>query len=97
ANIRHPRILHSQSLDELMDEIPTFVISTLPEGLDKGNWKSNDGDDELFLFIPFISDVKIKSISVVGGSGGTSPSKMKVLINRDGINFQMVKVYRPFR
>ncbi|KAH7564721.1 hypothetical protein JRO89_XS09G0013800 [Xanthoceras sorbifolium] len=31
--------------------------------------------------------VKIKSISVVGGADGTSPSKMRVFINREGIDF----------
>ncbi|XP_024034318.1 PITH domain-containing protein 1 isoform X2 [Citrus clementina] len=32
-------------------------------------------------------DVKIKSISIVGGADGTSPSKMRVFINREGIDF----------
>ncbi|XP_048444254.1 PITH domain-containing protein 1 isoform X2 [Pyrus x bretschneideri] len=35
----------------------------------------------------FTSDVKIKSISVVGGVDGTSPSKMRVFINKEGIDF----------
>ncbi|TXG61935.1 hypothetical protein EZV62_013298 [Acer yangbiense] len=62
--------------------------------------KSNEGDPELLVYIPraheefvlidcdrFTSDVKIKSISVVGGADGTSPSKMRVFINREGIDF----------
>ncbi|GFZ08557.1 PITH domain protein [Actinidia rufa] len=43
----------------------------------EGHLESNDGDPELLVFIPFTSDVKIKSISVVGGADGTSPSKMR--------------------
>ncbi|ESQ50290.1 hypothetical protein EUTSA_v10002098mg [Eutrema salsugineum] len=35
----------------------------------------------------FTSDVKIKSISIVGGPEGTSPSKLRVFINREGIDF----------
>ncbi|KAF2569850.1 hypothetical protein F2Q68_00027489 [Brassica cretica] len=35
----------------------------------------------------FTSDVKIKSISIVGGPDGTSPSKLRVFINREGIDF----------
>ncbi|GJS22275.1 PITH domain-containing protein 1 [Tanacetum coccineum] len=35
----------------------------------------------------FTSDVKIKSISIVGGADGTSPSKMRAFINREGIDF----------
>ncbi|GMN35959.1 hypothetical protein TIFTF001_005646 [Ficus carica] len=49
--------------------------------------ESNDGDPELLVFIPFTSDVKIKGISIVGGTDGTSPSKMRAFINRDGIDF----------
>ncbi|KAL1371158.1 hypothetical protein AAHE18_01G111500 [Arachis hypogaea] len=49
--------------------------------------ESNEGDPELLVFIPFTSDVKIKSISIVGGADGTSPAKMRAFINRDGIDF----------
>uniref|UniRef100_A0A803NFK5 PITH domain-containing protein n=1 Tax=Cannabis sativa TaxID=3483 RepID=A0A803NFK5_CANSA len=49
--------------------------------------ESNEGDPELLVFIPFTSDVKIKSISVVGGADGTSPSKMRAFLNREGIDF----------
>ncbi|THU62506.1 hypothetical protein C4D60_Mb01t05860 [Musa balbisiana] len=60
-----------------------------------GLLESNDGDPELLVFIPFTSDVKIKSISVVGGSGGTSPSKMRAFINRDGIDFSDAQNMQP--
>ncbi|CAK9148526.1 unnamed protein product [Ilex paraguariensis] len=53
----------------------------------EGHLESNEGDPELIVFIPFTSDVKLKSISVVGGADGTSPSKMRAFINRDGIDF----------
>ncbi|XP_056158726.1 uncharacterized protein LOC115688955 isoform X1 [Syzygium oleosum] len=53
----------------------------------EGYLESNDGDPELLVFIPFTSDVKIKSISIVGGADGTSPSKMRAFINREGIDF----------
>ncbi|CAD5183265.1 unnamed protein product [Musa acuminata subsp. malaccensis] len=61
----------------------------------EGFLESNDGDPELLVFIPFTSDVKIKSISVVGGSGGTSPSKMRAFINRDGIDFSDAQNMQP--
>ncbi|CAL9115172.1 unnamed protein product [Musa textilis] len=60
-----------------------------------GLLESNDGDPELLVFIPFTSDVKIKSISIVGGSGGTSPSKMRAFINRDGIDFSDAQNMQP--
>ncbi|CAK9312471.1 unnamed protein product [Citrullus colocynthis] len=49
--------------------------------------ESNEGDPELLVFIPFTSDVKIKSISIIGGGDSTSPSKMRAFINREGIDF----------
>ncbi|KAL6296055.1 hypothetical protein ACE6H2_004197 [Prunus campanulata] len=53
--------------------------------------ESNEGDPELLVYIPFTSDVKIKSISIIGGTDGTSPSKMRAFINRDGIDFSDVQ------
>ncbi|CAA6672819.1 unnamed protein product [Spirodela intermedia] len=61
----------------------------------RGFLESNDGDPELLVFIPFTSDVKIKSISVVGGTDGTSPSKMRAFINRDGIDFSDAQTMQP--
>ncbi|CAL9186203.1 unnamed protein product [Musa hybrid cultivar] len=70
-----------------------FVL--LVKDVGSGLLESNDGDPELLVFIPFTSDVKIKSISVVGGSGGTSPSKMRAFINRDGIDFSDAQNMQP--
>ncbi|KAK8597543.1 hypothetical protein V6N13_094947 [Hibiscus sabdariffa] len=57
--------------------------------------ESNEGDPELLVYIPFTSDVKIKSISIVGGADGTSPSKLRVFINRDGIDFSDAQSMQP--
>lgn len=62
-----------------------------------GFLESNEGDPELIVFIPFTSDVKIKSISIVGGTGGTSPSKMRAFINRDGIDFSDAQNMQPIQ
>ncbi|KAL8109996.1 hypothetical protein AgCh_025925 [Apium graveolens] len=63
--------------------------------ISEGHLKSNEGDPELIVFIPFTSDVKIKSISIIGGSDGTSPSKMRAFINRDGIDFSDAQSMQP--
>ncbi|PQM38394.1 uncharacterized protein Pyn_20324 [Prunus yedoensis var. nudiflora] len=55
-----------------------FAIYTEEElGINKEHSESNEGDLELLVYIPFISDVKIKSISIIGGADGTSTSKMR--------------------
>ncbi|XP_020080238.1 PITH domain-containing protein 1-like isoform X1 [Ananas comosus] len=61
----------------------------------EGLLESNEDDPELLVFIPFTCDVKIKSIAVVGGSGGTSPSKMRAFINREGIDFSDAQNMQP--
>ncbi|CAM8884706.1 unnamed protein product [Rhodiola kirilowii] len=61
----------------------------------QGYLESNEGDPELIVFIPFTSDVKLRSISVVGGADGTSPSKMRAFINRDGIDFSDAQSMQP--
>jgi hypothetical protein len=63
----------------------------------EGHLESNEGDPELLVFIPFTSDVKIKSISVVGGADGTSPSKMRAFINREGIDFSDAQNMQPIQ
>ncbi|KAL7121949.1 hypothetical protein ACP275_01G015600 [Erythranthe tilingii] len=63
----------------------------------EGILESNEGDPELIVFIPFTSDVKIKSISVVGGADGTSPAKIRAFaIGRASI-FQMLRACNLFR
>ncbi|CAH9106324.1 unnamed protein product [Cuscuta epithymum] len=61
----------------------------------EGYLESNEGDPELIVFIPFTSDVKIKSIAIVGGVDGTSPSKMRVFVNREGIDFADAQTIQP--
>ena len=39
---------------------------------------SEEDDPEIIIHVPCTCDVKLKSISVIGGSEGTSPSRLKV-------------------
>ncbi|KMZ61236.1 PITH domain containing 1 [Zostera marina] len=63
----------------------------------EGFLESNEGDPELLVFIPFTSDVKIKSISIIGGASGTSPSKMRAFTNREGIDFSDAQNMQPLQ
>ncbi|CAN6441516.1 unnamed protein product [Victoria cruziana] len=85
------------ALNEAIAGSVKFVFKSWESRLDssEGFLESNDGDPELLVFIPFTSDVKIKSISVVGGADGTSPSKMRAFINRDGIDFSDAENMQP--
>lgn len=86
---KHIDLPRVNALNEATSGSVKSVFRAWEQRLDSsvGYLESNEGDPELIVFIPFTSDVKIKSISIVGGSDGTSPSKMRAFINRDGIDF----------
>eukprot|EP00624_Nannochloropsis_granulata_P000262 evm.model.NODE_10932_length_14799_cov_18.808027.4 len=50
---------------------------------------SHDDDPELLLFVPFTRVVKLKSINIIGGHAGegTAPTKIKLFMNRDDVDF----------
>mmetsp|Transcript_8931 Transcript_8931/g.19060 ORF Transcript_8931/g.19060 Transcript_8931/m.19060 type:complete len:208 (-) Transcript_8931:806-1429(-) len=52
--------------------------------------RSNEDDDELLLHVPFDGAVKLKAISVIGGTGGTAPAKLRVYTNRSDLDFSSV-------
>lgn len=57
--------------------------------------QSNDDDPELLLHVPFDGAVKLKAICIIGGQNGTAPSKLRVYINRDDLDFSTVSSLPP--
>ncbi|KAE8665273.1 Detected protein of confused Function [Hibiscus syriacus] len=55
--------------------------------------ESNEGDPELLVYIPFTSDVKIKSISIVGGADGTKSFQVESVCSYDYPNVAATIVY----
>jgi len=53
--------------------------------------ESNDDDPELLIYIPFLSVVKIKSMVMIGGEEGLSPSHMKIFVNNDNPDFSLIE------
>jgi len=56
---------------------------------------SNEDDAELLITIPFNGAVKIKAISIIGGSDGSSPSRLKAYTNRHDLDFAAVTDMAP--
>lgn len=56
---------------------------------------SNKDDAELLITIPFNGAVKVKAISVIGGSDGSSPSRLKAYTNRNDLDFPAVADMAP--
>ncbi|CAM6015630.1 unnamed protein product [Sphagnum balticum] len=87
-----------RALNEAIDGSAKSVFKPWENRLDFSTaLESNDDDPELILFIPFTTDVKIKSISIIGGSDGTSPSKMRVFMNRDDVDFSAAADLLPIQ
>ncbi len=53
--------------------------------------ESNKGDPELLIYIPFNSAVKMKSMTMIGGEGGTSPSIIKLYVNKENPDFDLIE------
>lgn len=85
------------ALNEAIEGSAKNVFKSWELRLDDSNayLESNEGDPELLLFIPFTTDVKIKSISIIGGEEGRSPSKMRAFINREDLDFSIVGAMSP--
>jgi len=46
---------------------------------------------DMVISIPFSSEVKVKTIIVIGGEEGTAPSKMKVWKNRETVDIDILE------
>lgn len=52
---------------------------------------SNKDDPELLIYIPFKSAVKMKSMTMIGGEDGSSPSFVKIFVNIDQPDFDLIE------
>ena len=53
--------------------------------------ESNEDDPELLINIPFYTQVSIKSMKMIGGEDGTSPSKLKLFVNATNPDFDLLE------
>jgi PITH domain len=55
----------------------------------------SDADEQLILYVPFISLIKLKSIAILGFGDNTNPTEMRAFINRSDIDFDSVDSIEP--
>eukprot|EP00897_Mesotaenium_endlicherianum_P006882 jgi/Mesen1/6221/ME000320S05413 len=93
---QHVDIPKVRALNEAVEGSAKKVFKSWGQRLDFSTCvESNDDDPELLIFIPFTSDVKLKSISIIGGTDGTTPARMRAFINRDDIDFSVAQDVSP--
>ena len=53
----------------------------------EGSVESEEDDPQIIIHIPFISPVKIRALSVIGGADGETPRELRAFINRETLDF----------
>jgi hypothetical protein len=56
---------------------------------------SSEEDEEIIIYIPFVSSLKLTSIGLLGIGGDSDPSGLKVFVNRDDVDFDSVRDITP--
>ncbi|CAG9316292.1 unnamed protein product [Blepharisma stoltei] len=91
--------IHLEAVTCLNEQTPhsgRLVFKTKENKLDRTeSLKSNEGDQELLLYIPFVCPVKVLSMCIIGGGGGTSPQLVRVFKNNDHLDFSNVAQMAP--
>mmetsp|Transcript_139613 Transcript_139613/g.434286 ORF Transcript_139613/g.434286 Transcript_139613/m.434286 type:complete len:206 (+) Transcript_139613:64-681(+) len=57
--------------------------------------ESTEDDEELLLLVPLTSPVKVTGITVIGGDRGSAPSRVRLFINREDLDFSSVGDVEP--
>lgn len=72
------------------------VFKTHDQRLDRTRFVESEEDDpQIIIHIPFISPVKIKSVSLIGGGDGTAPRVLRAFINRETLDFSDAEGAQP--
>ena len=54
---------------------------------DNPSVSSYEDDPEMIIHIPFTEQVKLRSFCIVGGGNGDAPSRVKLFVNSDNLDF----------
>ncbi len=57
--------------------------------------RSNEDDAELLIHVTFTGNIKLRAISIIGGSEGSAPSEMRAYLNREDLDFGVVADMQP--
>ncbi|CAK0741077.1 hypothetical protein CVIRNUC_001298 [Coccomyxa viridis] len=99
------------SLHERIDQSHVWALNEAHAGSVKGVFRpwaerldmslptldSNEDDPELLIHVPFNGSVKIKAITIIGGSDGMAPAVMRAYTNREDLDFSTVAELPPMQ
>lgn len=68
------------------------IFKTKDKMLEKtDNVESNDNDPDLLIYIPFSSQVKVRTMTMIGGEEGTAPARIKLFVNQNNPDFDLAE------
>ncbi|KAI8992372.1 galactose-binding domain-like protein [Pilobolus umbonatus] len=73
----------------------SHIIKPWNERWEDTKYLESDADEQLIVFVPFTGCVKLRSICIRTDRSDHAPSKMKVFINRDDVDFDAADTYTP--
>ncbi|KAJ3270486.1 hypothetical protein HDV01_007793 [Terramyces sp. JEL0728] len=89
-NLNATRCLNAESENAFND-----VFKPWDDRFDTSKVVRSDADEQLIMYIPFTSSIKLKSIAILGLNDDSGPSKIKVYINRHDVDFDNVEGIEP--
>lgn len=82
--------LNIRCLNEAIQGAAVSVFKEWDNRFDQLLCLESDIDDQLLIHIPFVSTIKLKSISIIAGPAYQSPSKMVAIVNNQDVDFDTV-------
>eukprot|EP00667_Euglena_gracilis_P023343 EG_transcript_26365 len=81
-----PRV---RALNESVHGAWRLVLRPLADCGEGGPGLFSDTDEELLLFVPFTEVVRLHSVAVRGGAGDSAPSRLRLFLNREDMDFDL--------
>ena len=57
----------------------------------KENSVISDCDGEVVLIVPFVAQVKVRSVCVIGLDVNTAPHSLRLFVNNENVDFSLVE------
>ena len=67
------------------------VFKEYDDRFDKTKYAASDCDGELLFIVPFTSQVKVRSIGVIAKGETKFPTKMRLYVNNENVDFSLVE------
>ena len=76
------------ALNESVNNACRGIFKAFDQRLERTRFVESDDDDpQMIIHIPFVSPVKIRAFSLIGGDDGQAPAHLRAYINHEALDF----------